>query len=144
MRRLLSTLAALTLLLAACGGNDDAAEAPATTTSTQAPATTTSTAITYGTAGTGAEPGAGAAAVTISEFAFDPGTIEVTAGDTVTWTNEDGVAHTVTAGSPGAATDGFDEKLDAGGRAEVTFAEAGTYDYFCAIHPTMTGQVVVS
>lgn len=92
----------------------------------------------------GGEVGAGAAAVAISDFAFAPETIEVAAGDTVTWTNEDGVPHTVTAGSSGAATDDFDEAVDAGDRAEITFDEAGTYDYFCAIHPTMTGQVVVS
>lgn len=91
----------------------------------------------------GASAGGGAA-VAISDFAFDPETIEVSVGDTVTWTNEDGVAHTVTAGSSGAATDEFDEAFDAGDSAEVTFDEAGTFDYFCAVHPTMTGQVVVS
>lgn len=92
----------------------------------------------------GDEAAAGGTAVAISDFAFDPETIEVAAGDTVTWTNQDGVPHTVTAGSSGAATDDFDEALDAGDSAEITFDEAGTYDYFCAIHPTMTGQVVVS
>ncbi len=82
--------------------------------------------------------------VTIINFEFDPATIEVTAGSTVVWTNEDGVTHTVTAGSPGSASGEFDETLDAASSAEITLDGTGTIDYFCAIHPTMTGQVVVS
>lgn len=82
--------------------------------------------------------------VTIQDFAFDPATIEVAAGATITWTNEDGVTHTVTAGEPGSAEDTFDQTLDAGATAEISFDEAGTYPYFCAIHPSMTGEVVVS
>lgn len=83
-------------------------------------------------------------AITIQDFAFEPATAEVSAGSTITWTNEDGVTHTVTAGSPGAAEGTFDDSLDAGASAEVTFDEPGSYPYFCAIHPTMTGEVVVS
>lgn len=86
----------------------------------------------------------GEEAVSISGFAFVPETIEVSPGDTIGWTNEDGVTHTVTAGTPGSATGTFDESLDAGATADVVFDEAGTYEYFCAIHPTMTGTVVVS
>ena len=85
-----------------------------------------------------------AATVSISEFTFEPGTLEVASGATVTWTNEDGVPHTVTAGTPDAVGDAFDEPVDAGETAEITLDEAGTFDYFCAIHPTMTGQIVVS
>lgn len=92
----------------------------------------------------GAAQSGEAAAVSIGDFAFQPDTIEVAAGATVTWTNEDGVPHTVTAGTPDAVGDAFDEPVDAGETAEVTLDEAGTYDYFCAIHPTMTGQIVVS
>lgn len=84
------------------------------------------------------------AAATIAGFAFAPETVEVAAGTTATWVNEDGVAHTVTAGSPGSPTGAFDETVGSGETAEVTFDETGTFDYFCAIHPTMTGQVVVS
>ena len=85
-----------------------------------------------------------AATVSISDFSFQPETVEVAAGDTVTWTNEDGAPHTVTAGTPDAVGDAFDEPVDAGETAEITLDEAGTFDYFCAIHPTMTGQIVVS
>lgn len=84
------------------------------------------------------------ASVTIVDFAFDPQEVEVAAGSTATWVNDDGVAHTVTAGSPGSPTGEFDEPVDAGATVEVSFDEAGTVDYFCAIHPAMTGQVVVS
>lgn len=84
------------------------------------------------------------ASVTIQNFEFDPASTEVAAGTTITWTNEDGVTHTVTAGEPGAAEDTFDQSLDAGSTAEISFDEAGTYPYFCAIHPSMTGEVVVS
>ena len=91
-----------------------------------------------------AAPSGEDATVSIRDFSFQPETIEVETGTTVTWTNEDGVAHTVTAGTSGAAEGTFDESVDAGETAEVAFDEAGTFDYFCAIHPTMTGQVVVS
>lgn len=94
--------------------------------------------------GAGEDAGEDATAVTIQDFAFEPAAAEVPAGTTITWTNEDGVTHTVTAGSPGAAEETFDESLDAGATADVTFDEPGSYPYFCAIHPTMTGEVVVS
>jgi plastocyanin len=75
--------------------------------------------------------------VSIAGFAFSPGTVTVTEGDTVTWTNDDQVPHTATG-------DGFDtESIDGGQTASITFDTAGTYAYACAIHPTMTGTVVV-
>jgi plastocyanin len=80
------------------------------------------------------------AAVSIVELTFEPATIEVDAGATVTWTNDDdGIPHTVT------ARDGdFDSGvLQTGDSFSQTFSEPGTYDYFCAIHPSMTGTVVV-
>lgn len=88
----------------------------------------------------GGAPSGEAESVSISDFSFQPDTLDVGVGTTVTWTNEDGVPHTVTSGTP----DTFDEPVDAGQTAEVAFAEAGTFDYFCAIHPAMIGQVVVS
>lgn len=75
--------------------------------------------------------------VTISGFAFGPASVTVAVGDTVTWTNADGVGHTAT-GS------GFDTgSLANGASASVTFQAAGTFAYHCAIHPAMTGTVVV-
>ncbi|MFP5321798.1 MAG: plastocyanin/azurin family copper-binding protein [Acidimicrobiia bacterium] len=132
MRRPLLALATLALVLAGCGDDDDAATS-AETTSTTEPGIAPST-----------ESGDAEPAVVAASFTFEPASIEVSAGDTVTWRNEDGVGHTVTAGTPEEPGDAFAEELPAGGTAEVGFDEAGTFPYFCAIHPTMTGAVVVS
>ena len=133
-RRLLLTLAALAVVLAGCGDDDDTAGAADDTTSTtEAPDPSA--------AEDGDDTGS---TVSIADFTFDPGTVEVPAGTTVTWTNDDGVGHTVTAGTPDAPEDAFDERLDPGGEGEVSFDEPGTFTYFCAIHPSMTGEVVVS
>ena len=78
-------------------------------------------------------------AVAIADFAFAPATLTITVGDTVTWTNEDAVEHTAT--STGGA---FDSGLLAQGESfSFTFTAAGTYDYLCTPHPTMTGRIVV-
>ena len=76
--------------------------------------------------------------VAISGFRFSPETVTVNVGDTVTWTNRDGQAHTATSGSAWSTGD------IAGGKSKsITFRTAGTFDYICAIHPTMTGTLVV-
>jgi plastocyanin len=79
-------------------------------------------------------------AVTIAQFAFAPATLTVPAGTTVTWTNADGVAHTVD------ADDGSFESaaLKQGTSFTHTFRAAGTFTYICAIHPSMAGTVVVT
>lgn len=77
--------------------------------------------------------------VAIADFAFDPGGLTVSAGDTVTWTNDDGTDHTVTADD-----DGFDSgNLGGGDTFEQTFDEAGEFTYHCAIHAQMTGTITV-
>ena len=79
-------------------------------------------------------------AVTIAGFAFDPGTVTVAVGDSVTWTNRDGRSHTAT------ATDGsFDTGAISTGSSEaVTFTTPGSFAYRCSVHPDMTGRVVVT
>lgn len=69
----------------------------------------------------------------------------VAVGATVTWSNDDTAAHTVTSGNVNAGPTGvFDSGLFmSGGTFEFTFEEAGTYDYFCMVHPWMTGIVHV-
>ncbi len=79
------------------------------------------------------------AAVTIDNFSFAPQTLTVKAGTTVTWTNRDDMPHTVVSTARAFAS----EALDTDQAFTHTFAEAGTYDYFCSIHPRMTGRVVV-
>jgi plastocyanin len=75
----------------------------------------------------------------IQGFAFSPATINVKAGDTVTWTNKDTAGHTVT-----SDTGAFDKPVAAGGTATVSFATAGTFAYHCNIHGGMSGTVVVA
>jgi plastocyanin len=77
--------------------------------------------------------------VAIADFAFSPPMLTITAGDTVTWTNEDSVAHTAT-----STTGVFDSgDLALGASFSFTFTTPGTYTYLCTPHPSMTGQIVV-
>lgn len=78
--------------------------------------------------------------VRIDNFAFADQTVTVAPGATVTWVNDDDAPHTV------VAEDGksFRSKtLDTGDKFSFTFMSAGTYGYFCSVHPHMTGKVVV-
>ena len=79
------------------------------------------------------------AEVTIGNFTFEPATLTVAPGTTVTWTNRDDIPHTV------VSTDGlFKSKArDTDEKFSFTFDKAGTYPYFCSIHPKMKGQIVV-
>src|SRR5256714_519187 len=77
--------------------------------------------------------------VKIDNFSFGPQTLTVPVGATVTWTNRDDIPHT------SVSADGvFKSKvMDTNETFSYTFAKAGTYPYYCLIHPKMTGQVVV-
>jgi len=79
------------------------------------------------------------AAVTIQDFAFSPATITVAIGTTVTWTNEDSATHTVTS-KTGLFNSG---ELSNGASFSYTFTAAGDYEYYCSIHPSMVGHVIV-
>jgi plastocyanin len=82
---------------------------------------------------------ADAPAVRIANDSFQPASLTVVAGQTVTFTNADDDAHTVT-----AADGAFDSKgLDTGGVWRHAFAKPGTYRYFCELHPFMKGTIVV-
>ena len=87
-----------------------------------------------------AAPRTSPVAVTIENFAFSPATLHVAPGTTVTWTNKDSAPHTVSSLS-GAWTDSG--TLSDGKTFSYTFTKAGTYQYHCAIHATMTGSVTV-
>jgi len=90
--------------------------------------------------GTPAEAGGGGTAVTIEDFNYSPGTLDVEAGTTVTFTNVDDFAHTATAKDAS-----FDSgNLDKDGTFEHTFETAGTFEYLCSIHNSMTGTITVS
>ena len=78
---------------------------------------------------------------------YVPSVLSVSKGDTVTWKNDDTTLHTVTSGSPGGTNLGteFDsDYLPAGKTFQHVFNKAGTFDYFCTLHPFMTGEVKVS
>ncbi|NLF12044.1 MAG: cupredoxin family copper-binding protein [Anaerolineaceae bacterium] len=87
---------------------------------------------------------AGEVEVNIADFNYDPQDLTVQVGDTVTWTNNDDVAHTVTAGTPDSPMGEFDSgELQPGDTFSYTFDQAGTFDYFCTLHPDMTASVTV-
>lgn len=105
---------ALTMMFAACGG-------------TSSQTTTTSAA------------GATGTQVVMKNIAFDPATVTIKVGDTVTWTNEDSVTHTVV----GDNNEFQSGDLAQGDTFSFTFDQAGTYPYHCSIHPSMKGTVAV-
>ncbi len=84
----------------------------------------------------------GANTILIKNFAFDPSSVTVKTGTTVTWVNQDGAPHTVVsdAGSPAAFTS---DSLSTGNSYKFTFTQPGTYTYHCSIHPSMAGTIVV-
>jgi plastocyanin len=125
LKRTLTTLvvvAALGTGLAACGGyGDDSSTTAAKPTTTTAPAVA-------------------GAKVSVQDNTFTPGTIKAKVGDTITWTNDGQVAHTVT------ATDGADfdsGTLPPGKSFTFTADKAGTVAYVCTIHPGMQGTIEV-
>jgi plastocyanin len=77
--------------------------------------------------------------IKIDNFSFAPGTFTVAVGTTVTWINHDDIPHTV------VSTDGvFKSKvMDTDEKFSYTFTKAGSYPYFCSVHPKMTATIVV-
>jgi plastocyanin len=127
-------LIATALALAACGSNSDS-ETSSGSESTSGTATT-------GASGNGPAPSGEAersAKVEIVEYAYGPDPVTVQAGGKVIWLNQDTAPHTAT------ADDGsFDTgTLERGKLKSETFKQAGTFTYFCEIHPDMHGTVEV-
>jgi plastocyanin len=112
------------MLLAGCGQGAAASGAAAM----PAPAATQPTSV----------PPAGAQ-VTIDNFSFTPSTLAIAAGQTVTWINHDDVPHTVTAQDHAFSSAG----LDTDDAFTHQFTNAGTYVYYCTIHPKMTATIIV-
>lgn len=121
---------------------DTAADAPAPTAEPPAPT------VEPAAAAPTAAPAAAAAAVgqeatvEIRDFSFNPPQIEIVVGDTITWTNQDGVPHTTTAIERGVLQSGAIPPD--GGSFSQTFTEAGEFPYFCEFHPNMEGTIVVT
>jgi plastocyanin len=91
-------------------------------------------------ASAGAATPAAATSVEIHDLAFDPATIEIPVGSSVTWTNDDSVPHTATAQDRAALQSGT---IQPGESFSQTFDTPGTYDYFCEFHANMKGTIVV-
>jgi plastocyanin len=147
MRRNRTVVAAVAVAVAvlfagACGGGDDSSNSDTSSTTT-----TSSTGGSTDKATDGAE-------VTMKLIAFKPESITVDAGTSVTWKQSDPGVHTVTSGTVDQGSGGVTEKadgkfdsgnLETGKTFSFTFDQAGTYSYFCAVHPaTMRGRVQVS
>jgi plastocyanin len=77
--------------------------------------------------------------VTIDNFSFSPGTVTVSVGAAVRWTNHDDVPHTVVSDDKVFKS----KALDTDEGFTYTFTKAGTYNYFCSLHPKMIAKVVV-
>ena len=147
------------LMLAGCGGSSgDDADTAATTA---APAATTTMAAPASEAGTTAveRPASSAAAagdaVHLKLLSFTPEELEVAAGTTVEWVDDNPIAHTITSGTYEVGADGlrtsetpdgtFDGKVATTGDGfSFTFVDAGTYTYYCSIHKGMNATVVVT
>jgi plastocyanin len=113
-RRLATLAATLLLVIAPACGSDEAGDAAM-------------------------EASTGGDTVSIEDFVYKPAELTVKAGTTVSFTNEDGFAHTVTADDRSYDSGNLDE----GESFDHVYDQPGTYEYFCAIHNSMTGSVVV-
>ncbi len=80
-----------------------------------------------------------ASAVSVDNFTFNPQKLTVKVGTTVTWTNKDDIPHAIAA----VAKEFKSKVLDTDNSFSFTFTTPGSYDYFCSLHPHMTGTIVV-
>ncbi|WP_457112603.1 cupredoxin domain-containing protein [Marmoricola sp. URHA0025 HA25] len=138
-----------TTALRATAAHAAAAQRSAATTAAQAPAkaparkvSTTSTKTRSSSALAGAMTTGTTKTVAIMNYAFSPAELNVEVGDTVTWTNMDTAPHTVTVTS--GPVKFASANLAKGQTFSYTFTTAGTYSYYCAVHPDMVAKVVVS
>jgi amicyanin len=77
--------------------------------------------------------------IKIDNFTFGPPELTIAAGMTVTWVNHDDIPHSVVDKNKAFRS----KALDTNNSFSFTFANAGTYDYFCGLHPHMTGKIIV-
>ena len=141
LRRLMVPAAflALALTFGACGDGDEEGAASAGGSGGTAMGSDSGDTEKKEASGSGGEAAERTDKVAIVDFQFKPATVEVPVGSTVTWTNDDGFPHTATANDKSFDTG----NLDKGQTGTAKFEKAGTFEYFCAIHNSMTGTVVV-
>jgi plastocyanin len=143
MRKIWSCLFIVAVLftLAACGGATPATSSSVSPTAARAPSPTATGApfpTPVPTWPQATPPVSGGAKVSIKYFAYNPQSLTIKVGTTVTWTNEDNATHTVT-----ADTGVFNASINPGKSVSFTFTIAGTYQYHCDPHPDMIGTIVV-
>jgi plastocyanin len=133
---LLIACLALGLVVAGCGGDDDDegnGGGGGAATQEEQPAET------------GGGGGGGGAQVGMQNIKFEPADVTINAGETVTWTNDEGVPHDVDGSGPGGDfSSGPEGGMMEGDTYKFTFEEPGTYEYVCRVHaPGMAGTVTV-
>lgn len=123
-----------------------ASSAPAVTAETTSPTTVAPTTVApmnvapTTAAPTTAAPSSGVVTVSIVDFAFEQKTLEISAGTTVEWVNNDSFAHSVVADDDTFVS----ERMEPGATFRYTFGTAGEFPYICGIHPSMSGTIVVT
>ena len=130
-RRAFSASVVAVTIGAAIAVNDSLAAGSATPTTDTAPVCPQQQA---------ASEAAASPSVVIENFTFSPDTLTVPVGTEVTWENRDDIPHTVTSNDK---TTFASTLLDTGDTFSFTFTTAGTFDYFCSVHPMMTAKVIV-
>ncbi len=131
----IAALLIIALPLAGCTGSGNTAGTTASVTT----AASTTAASTTAASTTAASTTAASTSVTIESFLFNPASLTIKAGETVTWTNKDSIAHTITE-DKGVFDSG---SINSGATYSFTFKTAGTFSYHCTIHPSMTGKIIV-
>ena len=147
---LLVTLTSLlSLFLAACSQSGADSNGSSETQSTTAPKASTSSNAEMSKMEMPAKPSPAAGKdmaspstpnqIMVTNFSFQPGTLTVKAGTTVTWVNHDDEPHTVNENNKTFKSG----TLDTDAKFSYKFTSPGTYGYFCSIHPRMKGQIIV-
>jgi len=122
------------------GAETEQSAAPAAAAATEAPATAAASETPADAAQSAEAPAAAEFPVDIRDFAFSPNVIEISAGDTVTWTNQDQVPHTATGEDRDVLQSGA---IAPGASFSQVFPQAGEFGFFCEFHPNMSGTIVV-
>jgi plastocyanin len=146
---LITVMSVLSLFLAACGqsGADSSGSSEAQSTTTPTASRNSNTEMSKMEMPVKPSPAAGKDLPTrstpneviVENFSFQPGTLTVKAGTSVTWVNHDDVPHTVNENDKRFKSG----PLDTDAKFSYKFTSPGTYNYFCSLHPRMTGQIIV-
>ena len=129
-------LLAVSLFCLSCSSGENSLTLNTTTTAAPTTTTTTTTAAPTTTAQIVEQELSDTAAISIENFSYS-GAVEIISGQKVIFTNNDVYSHTATASEFSTGN------LKSGESAEITFNTSGTYEYFCSLHPYMTGTIKV-